>query len=109
MITYDDVVKADPSVEDLNRETVQSWIDIANAGFPDMRFAHPRTGIIRPGTPHRGKVLYVLHMLNVPPVDLNAPYIRARMTPGASKTFIKTPHPWDSTHHGKQLKKLVKR
>lgn len=109
MITYDDVVQADPIVESMNRETVQFWVDTANVGLPDERFAHARTGIIRPGTPHKGRVLYVLHMLNVPPVDLKALYIRERLKVGTSKTYVKTPHPWDSTQHGKQLKKLVKR
>lgn len=108
-ISYDDVVAADEAAGQVDRETVEKWVEIANAGFPDARFAHPRTGVIRPGHPHRGRVLYVLHMLNLPLPDLRAPHVRRRMTlRGVTKPGGKAPHVWDSTPHGRELKKFVR-
>lgn len=108
-ISYDDVIAAAPSVaETFDRQKVEELVALANAGFPDARFAHPKTGVVRPGTPFRGRVLYVLHMLNVPPVDLQASHIRRRMNLNNPKPRGKTPHPWETTHHGLELKKLVK-
>jgi hypothetical protein len=99
MITYDDVVSTYPTAERFERDRVDAVIEIANAGFPDSRFGG------KPAVADRGRLLYVMHMLEKPPVDLDAPHVRAQM--GAPKPFIKKPHPWHSTEYGKDLSGLV--
>ena len=99
MITYDDVVSAYPDVGNMDRDRVDTFVDIANIGFPDSRFGD------KPAVADRGRILYVMHMLEAPAVDINAPHVRAQM--GAPKPFGKKPHPWESTEHGKTLMTLA--
>ena len=101
MITYDDVVNAHPEAKNFPQDKVEQLVGLANTGFPDSRFKKGSAA-----TADAGRVMYVMHMLMKVSTNINAPYIAARMmTPG--KPGIKTPHPWDSTTFGQQLKTVV--
>lgn len=99
MITVEDILAQFPDTSQIDRERIQAMVDVANQGLPDSRFGD------NAATADRGRALYVMHMLSKPPVDLNAPAVRAQMA--SPKPYIRKPHPWDATEHGRALKGLV--
>jgi hypothetical protein len=100
MITVEDILAQFPDTSQIDRERIQAMVDVANQGFPDSRFGD------NAATADRGRALYVMHMLTKPPVDLKAAAVRAQVAT-LGKPFVKKPHPWDATEHGKMLKGLV--
>lgn len=96
-ITFDDVLSAFPEADEFDPKEAKAAVLAANVGLPDSRFASPVLA-------NRGRVLYVMHMLTKPGVDINAPHIRAQM--GSPKPFRKKPHVWSGTEHGETLRKL---
>lgn len=98
MITYDQVVAVHPEAARFPKDTVEAFVTAANVGLPDARFKSAKSSAA-----DAGRIDYVMHMLTKPALNLSAPHVLARAAfPGRS--FVKTPHHWDSTSFGKNLK-----
>ena len=101
MIGYQDVADVFPAVESHPRETVDAFVLAANEGLPDDRFKG------NPSQADAGRVLWVVHNLTKPALDLKEPWVVARVrTPGPSAAG-KAPDVWSSTPEGLALRKLV--
>lgn len=100
MITSDDVVAAFPRAASFDPATLEHWANVANHAVPNSRVKDPKTA-------QMSRVLFVMHQIEKPALDLNAPHVRARM--GAlGRTSVKFAHPWAGTPHGDMLRKAVR-
>lgn len=98
MINFSSVLDMYPEASAYSESAAAPFIEAANVGFPDSRFADPAYA-------DRGRILYVMHMLTKPPINLSAPYIVAQM--GSPRPDIKKPDPWDGTTFGVELSNAV--
>lgn len=95
MITFEDVLNNHPTVVRFEEARVEEFVQLANIGLPDSRFGGDDA------LADRGRILWVMHMMEKPPADLQAPHVLAQMS--NPKPFGKKPHPWGSTEHGAAL------
>lgn len=102
MISTDDVTAAFPQAASFDPETVQGWVDVANATIHEERVKDLRTLTV-------AQVAFVMHQLEKPALNLRAPHVVARVSvPGRNAAWVKTPHPWAGTAHGDRLRAAVK-
>ena len=97
MITTDDVVAAYPQAAEFDADTLAHWIDVANVAVPLERVRDPKTHA-------QAQMLFVMHHIEKPALNLMAPHVRARIgRPGRAAASVKAPHPWAGTPHGERL------
>ena len=99
MLTNQDIITAHPEAADFDQDMLAHWASMADVAVPLDRVKDPRSL-------HQAQILYVMHQMTKPPIDLNAPHIVARMN--NPKPYVKTPSPWTGTRHGDALRTAVK-
>lgn len=102
MISAEDVKDRFPQAAGFDGEALQTWVDVANTTIDQHRVKDVRTLDL-------SRILFVMHHMEKPPVNLAAPHVVARTNlPGRRGAFVKAPHPWAGTPHGEQLIKATR-
>lgn len=102
MISNEDVIAAYPQAEAIDEALLTHWVDVANVTIDAARVKDPRTL-------NQAQILFVMHQITKPPLDLKAPAVVARTRqPGRRAGYVKAKHVWAGTLHGDALIKAMK-
>ena len=94
MITTDDVVAAYPQAAEFDADTLAHWIDVANVAVPVERVRDPKTHA-------QAQMLFVMHHIEKPALNLMAPHVRARIgRPGRAAAIVQLPPPGRGRQRG---------
>jgi hypothetical protein len=99
MITVDDVRDAHPGAAKHPNEKIDLWVEVANIAIDEQRVKDPRTLAT-------ARMLFVMHQLEKPALDLNARHVVTRVRRGRRGALA--PNPWLGTPHGERLLAAVR-